>query len=78
MCAAGLSCFILCTSAGVPAEVAVAQKLLYCFFLLGSAGRPVLGSFSMVCLEVPCLAFVVPEQHSGNTAGKTAVLSSDL
>lgn len=28
--------------------------------------------------EVSCLAFVMPEQHSGNTAGETAVLSSDF
>lgn len=37
-----------------------------------------LGSFSMVHLEVSCLASVMPEQHSGNTAGKTAVLSNDF
>lgn len=35
-----------------------------------------LGSFSVVHWEVSCLAFVMPEQHSGSTAGETAVLSS--
>lgn len=39
-----------------------------------------LGSFSVVHWEVSGLAFVMPEQHSGDTAGETAVLSvtSDL
>lgn len=35
-----------------------------------------LGSLSVMLLQFSSLAFVMPEQHSGNTAGQKPVLSN--